>query len=148
LLVPADAAVLSGTGKAGGKTKLAVEIPAELEIVGEDEISEGFAITRELVGLLDVVEVLPYVLRFDVAERYGAAHENVVRCPAGDLLRFVDGLDASASERVEEGLQRRAVGVLRCMSRLERAFDGLEVGLESSVDGHGGHRGEGMGSLL
>ena len=101
-------AACPGTGQPGGSPQLAVGIPAELQIIGQDQVRQGAAIAGQLLGALRLVQRLADVLGLDVADvdrpvrfpelisrgrRSRRAH--AMRC--GSLIAVTPGANASIS---------------------------------------------------
>jgi hypothetical protein len=111
-----------------GFTPGAIHKPAELEVVGEQQVRERREIALELAGPLRFVEVGPRVFGFDVAQRQviAFAGDDIIRSPTVGAFGLV-GRDNVRVERFEEFLQRRAVGVLGGVAAFEGAFELGEV---------------------
>ena len=94
-------------GQLGGSPQLAVGIPAELQIIGQDQVRQRAAIAGQLLRALRLVQRLADVLRLDVAGvsetgqaadwyllRIGRAR-HAMRC--GSLIAVTPGASASIS---------------------------------------------------
>ena len=130
-------------GEAGDEAGffLALHEPAELQIIGEEEIGQRAAVAGELLGIGRVIEGDADVLGLDVAEGEvaGLAGDEVVGRAGGGTLGLVDGGDGGV-ERFEQGLEERPVGVLGGVAAFQGRLDLLEINLESGFggDGHNG----------
>ncbi|OQA19789.1 MAG: hypothetical protein BWY63_01651 [Chloroflexi bacterium ADurb.Bin360] len=90
-------------------TMHAVHVPAEFEVVGEDEVGQGVQVAFELRGTFHGVEVRADIFGFDVADEKTVLEDGEVGRTAGDAGGFVDGLDAGIG--LEQDRQSGAVGV-------------------------------------
>lgn len=131
-----ELAIGGQVGEADGAATLAVDVPAEFEVIGEEQVFEGGEVAFELGSALDLVEGLADVFGFDVAEGQGADVEGFgddeVGGAAGDVTGFV-GDEQVGVEGGEEGVQGRAMGVLGGVTLGKGGFEVGEVG------GGGGH---------
>jgi hypothetical protein len=106
-----DSAVPCDGGQAGRLPMFALDVPAELQVVSQDQVVEGSAVAAKLLGPLRCVQAGADVLGLDVADGCPGAGEDVIGCAALHALGLVDGLH-SVTEGLEQGLQSRAVGEL------------------------------------
>ena len=138
--VARDLALARRAAEAGGGAGLAVHVPAELEVVGQDEVGEGAKVALELGRLLDLGERGVDVLGLDVADGEqaggGAAADGEVGGAALDVGGLVRG-DGLAADALDEGLEGRAVGVLGRVARPERVAELAEIGVEGIRHGGG-----------
>ena len=135
--VPADFAVLARPRQAGGELAFAIDKPAEVDVVGEDEVGQRFAVAAQLVGGGGLVQADAYVLGLDVAQRQQATGDDEVGRATGNALRLVGGLDGAVrraadlrAHRFKQGFERRAVRVLGGVAGLQVGHHGFEISLE------------------
>ena len=132
--VPADFAVFVGAGQAGGELALAVNEPAELDVVREDEVGQGLAIALELVAAGGFVERDADIFGLHIAQGKQATGDDVVRRAAGDALGLVGGQYVGRAGLCAYGFKQAfecgAVGVLGGVAGLDVGGNGIEVGFE------------------
>ena len=114
-------------GSAFFRAALALHVPADFEVIGEEEIRKVRLIALELLALFDLGEIDADVLRLDVAEREAvlAPRDDVIRRAALDALGFIGGIHFR--ERLDERLKRGAIGVLGGVATLPRPLDLGEI---------------------
>ena len=142
--VPADFAVLARPRQAGRQLAFAIDKPAEVDVVGEDQVGQRFAVAAQLVGRGGFVQAHPHVLGLDIAQRQQAARDDEVRRAAGDALRLVGGADRTMrlvasglrADGFKQGFERRAMGVFGGVADFEGVGHRSEIGLESNCCRH------------
>jgi hypothetical protein len=108
--------------ESGDLTPRAVYIPAELQVIGQDEVRQVITVALELVGHFGGVERHADVFGFDVADGDAlpacvCASDGEVGRAAGDTLRLVDRDDTLLQrfqQRLEGGAMR-AFGRIACL---------------------------------
>jgi len=71
--------------------QLAVHVPAELQLVGQQQVAEGAAIAAQLLAPLHVAQRHADVLGLHIADNEAAAGDDEIGRAAGDALRLVGG---------------------------------------------------------
>ena len=118
-----------------GRASQAVDVPAELDVIGEDQVGQRVAVAQELGALLDLVEVDADVLALDVADWDAVLVDDEVGRAVFALGGLVDGLDPGRADRLNQRFERRAIAVLRGPAGAELLAHGAHVGLEFAVHG-------------
>jgi len=110
---------------------LAVQVIAELQVVGQDEVVQASEVALQLVSLLGFIQGDVDVLALDEAERDVFTGHDEVRRAACHTLGLVGGTDAFA-EGFDERLECRAVtvfggvpGRVRLPDRAKVRIDGI-----------------------
>ena len=68
IAVGAQLAGVSDVGEAAACLLLAVVVPAELQVVGEDQVAQALAVAPELLVALDLIQRAAHILGLDVAD--------------------------------------------------------------------------------
>ena len=123
------------SAEASSLAQLALGVPAELQIVGEDQVGESFAVALELVAPLGSVEVLADVLALDMSDWHAAPLDDEIGRASLDARGLVDRLGAIAAQRFDQRLERGAVAVLRRLSTVVGLPQRLAVGAQGLVRG-------------
>ena len=104
-----------------------VGVPAELTLVGQDEVGQGVAVAPQLLALLLGLEVRADVLALDVADGDAVALDDEVGRAVGRVRGLVDGVRTVAAQRLQQRLHRRAVAVLGGLAAGAFPFQRLAV---------------------
>ncbi len=120
--------------QAGRLPVLALHVPAELQVVGEDQIVERFAVAAHLLGPRRRVQAPSHVLGLDVADGRTGAGDDVIGRPAVHALGLVDGGDVLA-DGFKEGFESRAVGVFGGAPRRQALLYASQV-ISENIRGH------------
>ena len=137
--------------QAGDGAALAVHVPAEFGVVGEQQVGQRFPVALELPPVdrgragavavaLDFVEAHADVLGLDVADGHAVLRpaDGVVGRAALDALRFVGGGDAVRG-RLQQRLERGPVGVLGGVAVRQAGLQRPDVIPECASVGHAKH---------
>ena len=133
---------------------LSIQIPAELEIVGQQQVWQRLAVAHELLAIvgtqipwltipLDLAQVDVAVLGFHIANRLrdspalaACPRNHEIRRAAGDALGLVCGRD-TYDGAFQQRLERRPVRVLRGVAGGQVGTQLSEVGAEGVWGRHG-----------
>ncbi len=121
------------TGDLDGVHPLPVPVQAELEEVGQDEVGEGVAVARQLLGGFDPVKILlGWTLRFDIADDVlSSVPDAEVGISGLSLLReggdMDPGLPRGFGKSPEEAFQARIVALLTGIALLGYVKDTLQI---------------------
>ncbi len=142
LFIHAEFAGAQRAGQRRAAARLALDIPAELKVVGQQQVGQRAAVAAQLLGFFRVVERDADVLGLDVAEGavVGLEADQKIGRAASRALGFVGDHEALAGIKpLQKTLEKRAVGVLGRIATGEGARDFAQVGAHGIVLGwHGG----------
>ena len=82
-----EAVVFTNGCEANDALFLSVDVPAEFEVISEEEVVERFEVAFHLVRFFDAVEFDADILGFDVPQWHFTLLDDEIRCAAG-LLPF------------------------------------------------------------
>ena len=91
----------------------AIDKPAELKGIGEDEIGQRGQVALHLVGAQFLIEIDVKVFRFDMADRQIAPHHLKIgrtTCNPARLVRRSDTTGDGFEQRLERGAERMFSG--------------------------------------
>ena len=128
-----DSALTVDAPEARRLTQIAVGVPAELQIVGQNKVGQPGPITRQLFVGFHTIQVYANVLALDVSHRHSAADDDEIRRAACNVRRLVDGAHAIAAQFFDQRLQRGPVAVLGRLPRRQRLRESAAIGAERTV---------------
>ncbi len=109
-----------------GAAVFAAHIPAEFQVIGQDQVAERPRVTSPLIGFEDFLEVLANVFDLEMPDVHFAFADDEIRCAVHLAFGFVGG-GVARQQGFEQVLQVAAVGVLGGITPSEFALKVSEV---------------------
>ena len=119
----------------GAPAPFPFDVPAELHVIGQDQVWQRVAVAAQLRALLHLVEIRVNVLALDMADRDPIPMHDEIGRAVFALRRLVDGLNARRPRRLDQLLQRRPVAVLRRLPAAPLFAQIAQVGPEVAIHG-------------
>jgi len=89
---------------------LAFDVPAELDVIGEDQVGQGAEVAPHLLRPLDAPQVFADVFGLHETDGSLPFQHNEIRRADVNMRGVIDG-DELGVQRLQERLKRRAIGV-------------------------------------
>jgi len=108
-------------GQPGRPSRLAVHVPLKFQVIGQNEVMQGFLVSLQLRGVFCLIQRSSYIIGFDISDGQISSLDCIVGSAAAHPLGLIYR-SYILIQAFYQILQGRPVGVLRGIAGLQSLF--------------------------